>query len=73
MVERLFPSFEERPLYLTGLFQELERYLPRPVEWRECLRVPILTEGHSDLDRMPVPSGKLYRLELQNEAMENGP
>lgn len=72
IAEFLLPDLVGRPIYMTGLFRELERYLPYKVEWRETLRVPILTEGHPDLDRMPLPSGKLFRLEPVGAAPGTG-
>jgi hypothetical protein len=62
--ESFFPQIEDRPLYATSDWKELEPFLEREVKWTEVLRVPILTRGVSSLDGKPLPTGKLYRAEF---------
>jgi hypothetical protein len=62
LADALFLS-SSRPFFLTARFPEIGIYLKDRLDWKEVLRIPVLTEGYSGLDGMPIPSGKLYRLD----------
>lgn len=65
LADHLIAKLPDRTFYFTQPLHGLEGFMRGAIDWTETLHLPMITRGFSPLDGKPIPSGKLFRMDLR--------